>query len=65
MFPCCYDTGFFAYAIDFGQNFKTLSETNFEGWRESLYLYTTITNMHHSSLGEEELQAPTPESTAV
>ena len=31
MFPCCYDTGFFAYAIDFGQNFKTLSETNFEG----------------------------------
>jgi len=38
---------------------KTLNETNFEDMRESLDLYSTITNMGFS-LGEEEPPAPTP-----
>ena len=43
---------------------KTLNETNFEDWKESLDLYMTITNMD-SSLREEEPPALTPKTITV
>jgi len=60
MFLCRFDIGFFAYAIDFSQNFEW---DKFWG-KESLDLYLTITNMD-SYLREEEPLALTLESIIV